>query len=222
VLRQAGFDVIGAGTSYETLAVLVAPKPVSVALVSESLAPDGGHATLVRLALRLGTRKLAAVLLAKSGPAGARTPEGFVQVPEQAPLDDLLFAVHELTRPREQADVRASRRLLHTTLCTFAPAGELLARSCGLTYNLSAEGLYVRTLDVPEVGESVCVALKPPGAAPGSVRLGGEVTWSRTRLTRGASAAPTGFALRFDPDACPPSDLARYRESYESLRRSLG
>lgn len=222
VLRQAGFDVLGAATSYETLAVVVAPNPVKVVLVSEGLPPDGGRATLARLALRLGRGRVSAVMLSKSGYAGARSPEGFVQMPEQASLNDLLFAVHELTRPRELLDVRASRRVLHATLCTFAPDGELFERSCGLTYNISAEGLYVRTLDPPPVGQAVWLALKPPGLAYGAVRLGGQVVWSRTRLTRGASAAPTGFAVRLTESACPPSDRARYIDGYERLLKSLG
>ena len=59
-----------------------------------------------------------------------------------------MFVVNELLRPRELLESRASRRMLYATLTSFRAAGEFECRS-GLTYNISREGLYVRTFDSP-------------------------------------------------------------------------
>ncbi|MEM6957979.1 MAG: PilZ domain-containing protein [Myxococcota bacterium] len=133
-----------------------------------------------------------------------------------APPDHLLFQTNELLRP-DVSNVRASKRVLHSALCTFRPSGTL-EPAYGLTYNFSREGLYVRTLDPPARGQSLWLELRPPFQRD-AVHLRGEVVWA-TGPTRPGGTTPPGFGLRLLEEACPPCDLKVFRAGYEELVES--
>jgi CheY-like chemotaxis protein len=213
VLRQAGFDVSFAATMPEALAV-AERSPPKVLVVSNSLPPDGGRRALANLAEHW-VGEMPAVLLTSGRQSGSLSPHSWTTVAEEAPPDDLLFVVNELLRPRELLESRASRRVLYATLCSFRAAGELEGRT-GLTYNISREGLYVRTFDAPPNKGQVWLELRPAGAAR-AVHIRGEIVWTRTLSTGARGAAPPGFGVRLSPEQCPPEDRTVYIDHYDRM-----
>jgi hypothetical protein len=86
----------------------------------------------------------------------------------------------------------------------------------GLTYNVSREGLYVRTFDVPSNKGIAWLELRPPGSSK-AVHLRGDIMWTRTLATGARGAAPPGFGIRLAPEQCPPNDNHAYTERYDLL-----
>ncbi|MDB4991649.1 MAG: hypothetical protein JWN04_6827, partial [Myxococcaceae bacterium] len=213
VLRQAGFDISFAGTMAEALAV-AERSPPKVLVVSNTLPPEGGRKALACLAEHW-VGEMPAVLLASGRQSGSLSPHGWTTVLEEAPPDDLLFVVNELLRPRELLESRASRRLLYATLVSFRAAGELESR-LGLSYNISREGLYVRTFDAPPSKGEGWLELRPPGATR-ACHVRGQIMWTRTLATGARGAAPPGFGVRLNADLCPPADSALYIEQYDRM-----
>ena len=213
VLRQAGFDLSFAASVNEALKV-AERSPPKVLVVSDALPPNGGRHALSCLS-RDWVGPMPAVLLTTGRQSGSLSQHNWPVVPEEAPPDDLLFVVNELLRPRELLESRASRRLLHATRCAFRSAGDMEA-SCGLTYNISREGIYVRTFDVPANKGPVWLELRPPGSSR-ACHLRGDVMWTRAMATGARGAAPAGFGVRLTPEDCPPKDLATYVERYDLL-----
>jgi CheY-like chemotaxis protein len=211
VLRQAGFDVSFASNMRDAVAVAERVPP-KVVVVSDELPPEGGRAALEALA-RHWLGAMPAVLL--SSEANSQKVEPWYVVPHDSPPDDLLFVLNELLRPRELLESRASRRVLYATLCAFRAAGELETRY-GLTYNISREGLYIRTFDAPAERGPVWLDLRPPGSKQ-AVHIRGDLVWMRTLATGARGTAPPGFGIRLSPDACPKADLQAYMQSYEGL-----
>jgi DNA-binding response OmpR family regulator len=211
VLRQAGFDVSFAADAREAQRI-AEEQPPKVVVAAEDLPPEGGGAALRALAKDwLGT--MPAVFLA-SVEASEPRESGWPVVRADAPPDDLLFVLNELLAPRELVESRASRRLLCTTPCTFRAAGDLEPR-LGITYNISREGLYVRTFDAPARGP-VWLELRPPRSAT-ACHLRGEVVWIRALATGAHGAAPPGFGVRLSLEESPPLDFALYEKAYEAL-----
>ncbi|MET0341673.1 MAG: hypothetical protein ABW252_11780 [Polyangiales bacterium] len=217
VLRQAGFDVSFAGTMAEALQV-AERSPPKVLVVSNDLPPDGGRAALSKLA-HDWVGDMPAVLLAAGHQRASLSAHAWTVVPEEAPPDDLLFVVNELLRPRELLESRASRRLLYATLCSFRAQGELEAR-IGLTYNISREGLYVRTFDAPPTKGQAWLELRPPGAAR-ACHVRGAIMWNRGLATGARGAAPPGFGVRLTSELCPPEDNQIFVEQYDRMLAML-
>lgn len=222
ILRQAGFDLAFASSASELVRVAGGGEAPSLLVASEAL--GGGDVVEALRGAReaCGVEDVPGVLLAGEGdPRTLRERAevlGSVAItPEAAPADNLLFLANELMRPGVK-DVRASTRLLYGSICGFRPAGTLQP-VYGLSYNISREGLYVRTLDPPTAGSSLWFEMRPPYADE-VAHLRGKVVWSRG-LDHPGGAAPPGFGLRIEEQACPPNDLARYRESYEALHDEL-
>jgi DNA-binding response OmpR family regulator len=218
VLRQAGFDVSFACSMQEALTV-AERSPPKVLVVSNTLPPDGGRRALARLSEHW-VGDMPAVLLASGRTAGSLSPHAWTVVAEEAPPDDLLFVVNELLRPRELLESRASRRMLYATLCSFRAAGELETR-LGLTYNISREGLYIRTFDAPTSRGQVWLELRPPGAAR-ACHVRGEIVWTRTLATGARGAAPPGFGVRLSAGQGPPEDTVIYSTQYDRMLTMLG
>lgn len=211
VLRLAGFDVAFAQSTEELVAACLA-EPPALLVLSDTM-PDGASKTLSAVRAACGSAALPCVVVASQRGRSGRAPRTAV-VLESAPPDHLLFVVNELLHPGLE-EVRQSRRVIWDALCAYRPAGQL-EPALGLTYNLSYEGLYVRTLDPPRRGASLWFELRPPhsGAA---VHLRGNVVWVRQMDGRPGGITPPGFGVRIDERACPPADLEHYRESYEGL-----
>jgi hypothetical protein len=134
-----------------------------------------------------------------------------------APMDHLLFAVNELTRP-DVTNLRSSRRILYSAVCAFREAGGSEA-SHGVTYNVSESGLFIRTLDAPVSDREVWLEFVPAPQVT-LVHLRGRVVWVNGLSGGAGRSAPPGFGVLLVPDECPQRDLQRFRAAYEGLRRS--
>ncbi len=213
VLRQGGFQVAFAATGPEAVSA-AEQAPPKVVVASGGLPPSGGSHALAQLAQQwLGV--MPGVLLSAAGSASQAAGTRWSTIAEDAPPDDLLFVVNELLRPRELLESRASRRLLHSTRCTFRLERDFEA-GLGLTYNLSREGVYVRTFDGLPNKARVWLELTPPGGR-GACHVRGDVVWTRTLTTGARGSSPPGFGVRLDWERCPPEDRAIYFAAYDLL-----
>jgi hypothetical protein len=131
-----------------------------------------------------------------------------------SPADAVLLAANNLTTQTRTR--RSTERLLYSTVVRFREAGGEYDH-VGCTYNVSAGGLYIRTLAMPK-GDKVWVEVTPPGSME-RVRLEGRVAW-RTPVSRGADCpTPVGFGIEIT-DATK-SSLEGWKEGYRSLQSKL-
>lgn len=133
-----------------------------------------------------------------------------------SPPENLLFIINELQLGATRRN-RASRRLLYGTTVSFRGAGRD-ADDYGFTFNISAEGMFVRTL-APPVDNSVWLELRPP-RTDRRVRLEGEVSWRQPFGTSNNATSPPGFGVRI-------SDATRHSRQlwlsgYEEFGAALG
>lgn len=222
ILRQAGFDVSFALDTADLVRVAHAQsEPPTLVVADAGLPGDGSIAAAHAVRARDGFDSVAFVLTAAADDVGRYGAEadrlGKAAVSyEAAPPDNLLFLANELLRPEVQ-NVRASTRLLYGAICAFRQAGTL-EPTYGLTYNLSREGLYVRTLDPPTPGSSIWLEVRPPHQ-DAAVHLRAKTVWARGLRSPGG-AAPPGFGVRLLDEAGPAADRATYESAYERLRTS--
>jgi len=220
-LRAAGFDPAFVADQAE-LARAVDDPGVVLVVASQDLPGDGGASPAPGAGGSDGFLhglSVPVVILAPAASwnhvAAAARDAGiaFRVAAQDSPAADLLFLANDLLRP-DVRNLRSSPRILHATVCAYRPAGELHG-TWGLTYNVSREGLYVRTLDAPPRDAAIWLELRPPGDRS-AVHLRGSVVWARAPQ-RGAASAPPGFAVRLEPNACPPADLVAYDRAYSAL-----
>ncbi len=124
--------------------------------------------------------------------------------------ESVLFVANELLSNRRTA--RRSSRVLHGTLVAFRPAGTD-SDDLGFTYNISSEGMYVRTLAPPE-GEEAWLELTP-AKHNRRVRLLGRVVWRRGFEGNTGASVPPGFGLQLIDGL--GDGLRIWRESYLAL-----
>ena len=124
--------------------------------------------------------------------------DGVRAIPETAPPDSVVFLVNQMAE-FSLHNQRATRRRLASTLVTFRGADR---SDLGLSYNVSAGGLYVRTLAPPQSGR-VELSVEVGAAQPAQVV--GEVAWSRALSHDGTATAPPGFGVKI----VEASDVAR-------------
>jgi len=217
-MRFGGFDVLFAADAAEVIAR--GSAAIQLAFIAQGEAGANAAEIIARLRAAAGNPDLPVVLLAaddedRNGPAAIASLSRVAYVIDEAPVDRLLFVANELLRP-EVRDVRSSARLLLNTLCAFRPAGEF-ASTYGLTYNVSFDGVFVRTLDPQPREATVWLELRPRDDAP-VVHLRARVVWVRD--IKAALPAPPGFGARIIEDASPKADLELYRTIYDETRRS--
>lgn len=223
VLRQAGFDTVFAADADEMGDLVQRAGPPAMVVADYELPPKGAVHALTRLRRSSGKKDLPAVIMAqevaRSEALEQLKPLGTCALAgEKAPADNVLFLVNDLLTSPEARNARASERHLYDTLCSFRSQGEF-EHVFGLTYNISREGLYVRTFDSPQRGTELWFELVPPYGQR-AVHLRGSVVWSRGLRMGAGGAAPPGFGVRFEPDSCPPDDWIAYVRGYEQLCES--
>src|SRR5690606_26239974 len=109
----------------------------------------------------------------------------------------LMFLVDE-ARPAGLKDVRASRRLQHSLICTFRSARSFQPMYA-LTDNISREGMYLRTLDPPSADTEVLIEmLSDKGEI---LHLKGVAAWRYVPMKTGG-IKPAGFGLRLNVGGC--------------------
>ena len=128
-----------------------------------------------------------------------------------APPENVIFLANELGF--EVASRRQSPRALFGTSVAFRAAGRE-RDEVGFTYNISAGGLYVRTLAPLDADQEAWIELWPP-RSDRRVRLVGRVAWRRAFGQSETATVPPGFGVKLDGGL--GDDLARYRAGYDSL-----
>lgn len=206
-LRQVGFDVAYAADLEEVQKLLArGDQPLLVVATGEPPARVATDPSETGAVGRIG--ELPVLFLGLDEQQGLRnSSEQIVDATGR-----MLFFADERTKARFK-DRRASARKLYSSVCSFREPGSVLP-TFAITYNVSREGIYVRTLDPPRPQSMVWVELQAPtSGAP--VHLRAQVVWQR--LPSGRGIMPPGCGLRLDTVECPPGDLERYHKGYELL-----
>jgi hypothetical protein len=207
-LRQAGFDVaFGADLEAVQAAARGGSPPLFGVAVGEP--PDGlSHQQFV-----LGNVARVDGVPVLFMPADEReaTAHGGEQLIDAT--GRLLFFADERAKATF-TDRRSSARRLYTSVCAFREAGSYVP-SYGVTYNVSREGMYVRTFDPPPPASVLWTELRAPGSGQ-PLHLRVDVVWQRLPGAVGGTLPP-GFGLRIDQRHCPPADVRDYLSGYASL-----
>jgi DNA-binding response OmpR family regulator len=218
LMRRAGFDVAFAGSGKELITNIGGLGDVRLLVASSDLPPEGIFSIVHAARGAVGNHGLPIIVLGRENldalEASADRLGAAVVGSELAPADNLLFLANEVTR-RELTDLRNSARLLYATACSFRAAGEMTFTH-GLTYNVSRDGLYVRTLDPPPRGTEVWIELRPPRVTR-AVHLRATVMWA-LGVKAPAMPAPAGFGVRIDEAESASVDLEAYRAAYDHLQ----
>jgi CheY-like chemotaxis protein/Tfp pilus assembly protein PilZ len=214
VLRNAGYDVRFAIQSHEAKAATFGEE-MKLIIADAEIQPDGG----VEVARRLRAEGSEVPVVIASAPkkmAGHRTAAADISklavTDGFAPPENLLFVANELGRTG-LTDGRASPRLLFGTVVAFRFAGRD-RDTVGCAYNISAGGLYVRTLAPLNTNDDVWIELQPP-RSDRRVRLEGKVRWRRRFGPIEAATVPPGFGVQITDGA--KGDLARYEAGYRAF-----
>jgi DNA-binding response OmpR family regulator/Tfp pilus assembly protein PilZ len=214
VLRNAGYDVRFAIKPEEALSGGLG-EGVTLVIADAEIGDDGGvemarrlrsEGSEVPVVIACAPKKMAMYRAASAGIAKVAVTDGF------APPENLLFVANELSRSGA-TDGRASARLLYGTVVAFRTAGRD-KDAFGCTYNISAGGLYVRTLAPLDRGEDVWIELIPP-RSDRRVRLEGKVVWRRRFGPIESATVPPGCGVQITDGA--KGDLARYEAGYNAF-----
>lgn len=216
-LRSAGFEIVFAATGADAVAI-AARENLALVVASTELVPDqlsalaearseGSQAawiasapprTLGELSHTLGALDRVTAMDSFSSP------------------DSVLFVANDLLH-RRAMDHRRSARHLYSAIVAFRGAGRD-EDDHGFSHNVSAGGLYVRTLAAPE-DEFVWLELAPPRSER-RVRLVGKVAWRRVFGPGPHATVPPGFGVQIVDGA--RADLEAWRAGYEAFASAVG
>ncbi len=208
VLLNGGYDVDFA------VDAAAARRPEAKLVVSdEELLRTGGLEVLAERAgaspqpwvVAVEPRHIAATRAELAGKPRVAVTDAF------APPENVIFLANELGF--EVASRRESPRALFGTTVAFRAAGRE-RDELGFTYNVSAGGLYIRTLAPLDAGQEAWLELWPP-RSDRRVRLVGRVAWRRAFGQSETATVPPGFGVKLEGGL--GDDLNRYRAGYESL-----
>ncbi len=155
-------------------------------------------------------KKMAATHATLSGFPRVSVADGY------APPENVLFLANELLNQRG-VDKRASARLLYGTAVAFRAAGRD-EDEIGFSYNVSAGGVYVRTLAPLDADQEVWLEMWPPRSER-RVRLCGKVAWKRAYGPQERATVPAGFGVRITDGLA--GDFDRWRAGYEAFAESM-
>jgi DNA-binding response OmpR family regulator len=217
VLRNAGYCVDFAVTAQEAADHA---KATGACLVVVSAELEGATPELVKRAhadndkpvwiLSCAPKSLQETSEALSGVQRTAAMDGY------APPENVVFLANELSFAAS-ASRRASARLLYGTTVAFRPAGGE-SDDRGYSYNISAGGLYVRTL-APPADDIVWLELCPPRTER-RVRLVGRIVWRRGFVAADTATVPPGFGVEIVDGAS--TDIAAWKTGYESFCKAVG
>jgi DNA-binding response OmpR family regulator len=216
VLRNAGYSLTFAVTAEDAGKFAQHPE-LSLAVVNAELMPDlrpvveraraaGSAANFI---LCCAPRDLRNVRDGLDGLSGVAAVDGF------AAPENVLFASNELRAGGPNN--RKSARLLYGTTVAFRGAGRE-RDDLGFTYNVSAGGLYVRTLAPPDDDET-WIELRPP-RSDRLVRLVVKIAWRRRFNHNENATVPPGFGAQILDGA--RADVEAWSGGYEAMSAALG
>lgn len=194
-------------------------ESVKLVVAAEELAPRGIAATIGQARERgakaawvvvAPPKRMAPVMASLAGVSGVSVADGF------APPENVIFMGNELLA-RRGIDQRESPRLLYGTTVSFRQAGRD-EDELGFSYNISAGGVYVRSLAAPEAGQDVWLEMWPPRSER-RVRLAGTVAWKRAFGAHERATVPAGFGVKLTDGL--KGDLDRWRAGYEAFSEVL-
>ncbi|MEB2322961.1 MAG: hypothetical protein OZ921_10620, partial [Sorangiineae bacterium] len=133
-----------------------------------------------------------------------------------APPENVLFTANQLAEQGRNSG-RKSDRVLHGTLVWFRAAGAD-DDEIGFSYNVSQDGLYVRTL-APVEADELWLELRPP-RSKARVRLEGRVVWRQRFGATATASGPAGFGVTLVGGM--GNGLAAWHEGYASLAERAG
>jgi len=207
-LRQAGFEVAFGSDLDEVQKASREPSPPLFA-VAVGTPPDGvehQHVAIGNVARIGGVPVL--FMPADDRQAAAQNSDQLIDATGR-----LLYFADERAKANF-TDRRASSRKLYTSVCSFREAGSFVP-SYGVTYNVSREGVYVRSFDPPRPGSALWLELRAPSSGT-PLHLRATAVWQRLPGA-GAGTLPPGFGLQLDHRQCPPADFREYLSGYAAL-----
>lgn len=217
VLRNAGYSVTF-GTSTADVLERAGRGPIELAVVDEGVCDDPTR--LIRLCRERGAP---CTWIVTSAPREQRrwreTLDGIERAAVTdgyAPPENVLFLSNELSSARRE-DQRKSARILYGTTVAFRGAGRA-EDELGYTYNVSAGGLYVRTLAPPD-DDIVWLELCEPRSER-RVRLEVKVAWRRRLGPNANATVPPGFGAQIVDGA--KRELDAWQEGYSALVQTIG
>lgn len=216
VLRNAGYDVTFALAAQDAIHY-AAERSAVLVLLDSTMVEDPRAVVLVARDASSSTlwivstipKNLAALRLSLAGVQNAATVDGY-STPE-----NVLFTYNEY-KNGGRVGQRSSTRLLYGTTVAMRPEG-YEADDYGFTYNVSANGLYIRTLAVPEQN-TIWLELLPPRTER-RVRLVGEVAWRRQFEPSVQATVPPGFGVRIVDGS--RRDLEAWSQGCASFERAF-
>lgn len=218
VLRNAGFDARFAQSSGE-LTLEAARPDIALVVADVDLEPKG--ALSVVQTLRRDGNQTPWVVAAPPRKLGVTTAKSnglarIIVYDCYAPHENALFFANEAARG-SFAENRSTPRLLFGTTMAF----RLNGRDCddyGYVYNISGQGIYVRTMAPLASGDEAWLEFQPP-RTDRRVRLEGKVIWRRPFGQTQGATVPPGFGLSITGGSA--SDLMRYRLGYDSFAKDM-
>jgi Tfp pilus assembly protein PilZ len=216
VLRRAGYDLAFASTRQELAAATTRTPPTLIVVAEELLPSQEPCVAAQELRTAMGQPDLP-LLVVSEHPWKAVL---WRQVPRACAIparcrDRLLFQISELTRP-PAAELRATPRIFFSAFCAFRRTDQMVP-TYAVTYNISAGGLFVRTLDPPATGSLVAINLRLPNAGEPVVTVYAKVVWVQ-RPTHGSTGpTPDGFGAQILDEHSPTKDLEAYRSACKVL-----
>jgi Tfp pilus assembly protein PilZ len=213
VLLNAGIDAKYFGNAAD--AVEASGQAPLFVIGTDDLPPEGGVAAVKAAAARGSSTPWLVAAPPKRVCSVRAALDGVSQVAVvdmYAPPDNLLFTANELRRP-QRIDQRTSARVLFGTAVSFRAAGGA-EDDVGFTYNVSAGGIYVRTLAPLDAGQEVWLELWPPRCER-TVRLVGRVAWRRSFGPSEVATVPPGFGVQLTGGL--PGDVERWETGVGAL-----
>ncbi len=217
-LYAGGFSVRFVTGADELNADAMAPA-VRLVVVAEDVAPEGAAACALQArsagssaawVVVVPPKRMAAATALLKGRSGVAVADGY------APPENVLFLANELLA-RRGSDQRASTRLLFGTTVAFRAAGRD-EDEIGFSYNISAGGVYVRSLAPLDQGQDVWLEMWAPRSER-RVRLGGTVAWKRLFGSGERATVPAGFGVKIE--AGLGGDLDRWKAGYEAFAEGM-
>jgi CheY-like chemotaxis protein len=217
VLRNAGYSVTFA-ISGDDLERFVETEKVELVVTNSAL-----HETPLKTVERLRSSGNQALFIVNCPPRDLKQiRQSFAKLERATPTDgfapaeNVLFVSNELGRGFG-ADKRTSPRILFGTTTAFRGAGRD-SDDWGYSYNISQNGIYVRTLAPPD-DELVWLELCPPRGER-RVRLVGKVAWRRGLSKGDFATVPPGFGVQIIDGA--KMDLELWMDRYQAFAGVLG